>query len=270
MDDFNINGLQESRNEYCSRLITILTPCIIDGVKSIFEESWKLCNENDEKAKYLMTFQNFLSRVPKWNPNIISQECSRIKEKSNCSYISDLITCVHILQLKMLSCMRVGTKQKKVNVNVPVLEDFVHKVYTNVARKIYTNVYLFEIGITSLKSQKNSRDLEIIIRECILQTIRENIPVEELLKLYMNETVEDVMEVHETDEIISQKAVIEEPVAGSVSDPLTSDSNNLSSEDKNTISKIKAASSSSSSISSSSSTSNGVSFNMKNNEIYIV
>uniref|UniRef100_A0A6C0EW91 Uncharacterized protein n=1 Tax=viral metagenome TaxID=1070528 RepID=A0A6C0EW91_9ZZZZ len=265
MDDFNINGLQESRNEYCSRLITILTPCIIDGVKSIFEESWKLCNENDEKAKYLMTFQNFLSRVPKWNPNIISQECSRIKEKSNCSYISDLITCVHILQLKMLSCMRVGTKQKKVNVNVPVLEDFVHKVYTNVARKIYTNVYLFEIGITSLKAQKNSRDLEIIIRECILQTIRENIPVEELLKLYMNETVEDVMEVHETDEIISQNAVIEEPVAGSVSDPLNSDSNNLSSEDKNTISKIKAASSSS--ISSSSSTSNGVSFNMKNNEI---
>jgi hypothetical protein len=161
--------------------------------------------------------------------------------------------------------MRVGTKQKKVNVNVPVLEDFIHKVYTNVARKIYTNVYLFEIGITSLKAQKNSRDLEIIIRECILQTIRENIPVEELLKLYMNETVEDVMEVHETDEIISQNAVIEEPVAGSVSDPLTSDSNNLSSEDKNTISKIKAASSSS--ISSSSSTSNGVSFNMKNNEI---
>ena len=260
MDDFNLSSLQESRNEYCSRLITIMTPCIIDGVKSIFEESWKLCNENDEKAKYLMTFQNFLSRVPKWNPNIISQECSRIKEKSNCSYISDLITCVHILQLKMLSCMRVGTKQKKVNVNVPVLEDFVHKVYINAARKIYTNVYLFEIGITSLKAQKNSRELEIIIRECILQTIRENIPVEELLKLYMNETVEDVVEIHEKEEIISQKPVIEAPVAGSVSDPDTLNGN-LSSEDKDTISKIKAASLSASSAS------NGVSFNMKNNEV---
>lgn len=259
MDDFNLSSLQESRNEYCSRLITLLTPCIIDGVKSIFEESWKLCSENDEKAKYLMTFQNFLSRVPKWNPNIISQECSRIKEKSNCGYISDLITCVHILQLKMLSCMRVGTKQKKVNVNVPVLEDFIHKVYINAARKIYTNVYLFEIGISSLKAQKNSRELEIIIRECILQTIRENIPVEELLKLYMNETVEDVVEVHEKEEIISQKPVIETPVAGSVSEPVNNDSN-LSTEDKDTISKIKAASMSASS-------SNGVSFNMKNNEI---
>ena len=59
MDDFSLNSLQESRNEWCSRLITVLTPCVIDGVKSIFEESWKLCVENDEKTKYLMTFQNY-------------------------------------------------------------------------------------------------------------------------------------------------------------------------------------------------------------------
>ncbi len=35
MDDFSLNSLQESRNEWCSRLITVLTPCVIDGVKSI-------------------------------------------------------------------------------------------------------------------------------------------------------------------------------------------------------------------------------------------
>ena len=257
MDDFSLSSLQESRNEYCSRLITILTPCIIDGVKSIFDESWKLCIENDEKTKYLMTFQNFLSRVPKWNSNIIAQECGRIKEKSNCTYISDLITCVHILQLKMLSCMRVGTKQKKVNVDMPVLDDFIHKVYVNVARKVYTNVYLFEFGISALKSQKNSRELEIIIRECILQTIRDNIPVEELLKLYMSETVEDAMEVHEREEIISQEPIIEKPVAGNISNP------GSSLADAETISKIKAASAAAVSASQL----NGVSFNMKNNEV---
>lgn len=257
MDDFSLSSLQESRNEYCSRLITILTPCIIDGVKSIFDESWKLCIENDEKAKYLMTFQNFLSRVPKWNSNIIAQECGRIKEKSNCTYISDLITCVHILQLKMLSCMRVGTKQKKVNVDMPVLDDFIHKVYVNVARKVYTNVYLFEFGISALKSQKNSRELEIIIRECILQTIRDNIPVEELLKLYMSETVEDAIEVQEREEIISQEPIIEKPVAGNISNP------DSSLADAETISKIKAASAAAVSATQL----NGVSFNMKNNEV---
>ena len=274
MDDFSLNSLQESRNEWCSRLITVLTPCIIDGVKSIFEESWKLCLENDEKTKYLMTFQNFLSRVPKWNTAIISQECSRIKEKSNCTYISDLITCVHIIQLKMLSCMRVGTKQKKVDVNIPSLEDFVHHVYINVARKIYTNVYLFEMGISSLKSQKNSRELEIIIKECILQTIRETIPVEELLKLYMNETVENAVEVHEREEIISQETIADKNVAGNISDPNHMSAKELA-EEADTLSKIKAASNSSTSseasITSSSKSptlsASGVSFNMDNNEV---
>jgi len=279
MDDFSLNSLQESRNEWCSRLITVLTPCIIDGVKSIFEESWKLCLENDEKTKYLMTFQNFLSRVPKWNPNIISQECSRIKEKSNCTYISDLITCVHIIQLKMLSCMRVGTKQKKIDVNIPSLEDFVHHIYINAARKIYTNVYLFEMGISSLKSQKNSRELEIIIKECILQTIRETIPVEELLKLYMNETVENAVEVHEREEIISQEPIVDKPIAGSISEPAHMSAKQLA-EEAETLSKIKAASNAGTSSepsirgntntessSSSGSGSSGVSFNMDNNEI---
>jgi hypothetical protein len=260
MDDFSLNSLQESRNEWCSRLITVLTPCIIDGVKSIFEESWKLCVENDEKTKYLMTFQNFLSRVPKWNPSIISQECSRIKEKSNCTYISDLITCVHIIQLKMLSCMRVGTKQKKVDVNIPSLDDFVHHIYINAARKIYTNVYLFEMGISSLKAQKNSRELEIIIKECILQTVRETIPVEELLKLYMSETVENATEVHEREEIISQEPVIDKTIAGNISQPEPMSAKQLA-EEAETLSKIKAASFASTPEAS------GVSFNMDNNQV---
>ena len=58
MDDFNVSALHESKNEWGSRLVTILTPLIIDGYKSILEESIKLCKENREADKYLMTFQN--------------------------------------------------------------------------------------------------------------------------------------------------------------------------------------------------------------------
>lgn len=171
--------------------------------------------------------------------------------------------------------MRVGTKQKKIDVNIPSLEDFVHHVYINAARKIYTNVYLFEMGISSLKSQKNSRELEIIIKECILQTIRETIPVEELLKLYMNETVENAVEVHEREEIISQEPIVDKPVAGSISEPTPMSAKQLV-EEAETLSKIKAASSAvtssepsvdMSSTSASVSGTSGVSFNMDNNEV---
>ena len=45
--------------------------------------------------------------------NIIEEEKKRIIENSGCGYLEDLITCVHIIQLKALTCVRVGQKQKK-------------------------------------------------------------------------------------------------------------------------------------------------------------
>jgi hypothetical protein len=191
MDDFNLSSLHESKNEWSARLVTILTPLIIDGYKSILDEAIKLCKENKENDKYLMTFQNFISRVPKWNPSIIETEKKRICDKSHCSYLEDLVTCVHIVQLKILTAMRVGQKQKKIDINIPKLDDFIHKVYINVARKVYKNTYLFEIKIPPLQTQKHNRELEVIVQECILNTIRESIPVEAILKAYMDETVEE-------------------------------------------------------------------------------
>jgi hypothetical protein len=210
MDDYSVSSLQESRNEWCARLINILTPLVIEGVKSIFNESWTLCQENDEHEKYLMTFQNFLGRIPKWNTSIVEEETKRISEKSNCGYLNDLISCVHIIQLKSLTCMRVGNKQKKVDIAVPSLSDFIHKVYINTARKIYTNIYLFERNINPLQIQKHNRELELIIREQILNTIRDNIPVEDILKVYLDETIEDDVEVEEKEEIISTEPVEED------------------------------------------------------------
>lgn len=195
MDDFNIGSLHESKNEWCARLITLLTPLIVDGYKSILDEAIHLCKTNDEMDKYLMTFQNFISRIPKWNPTIIETERKRICDKSGCMYLEDLITCVHIIQLKILTAMRVGQKQKKIDINIPKLDDFIHKVYINVARKIYKNVYLFEIDVLPLQIQKHNRELEILIQEGILNTIRESIPVEAILKQYMEQTIEeDVVE----------------------------------------------------------------------------
>ena len=210
MDDYSLPSLQESRNEWCARLVNILAPMMSEGFRSIFDEAWKLCEQNNETGKYLMTFQNFLSRVPKWNATIIAQETQRIVDRSGCGYLADLVTCVHIIQLKSLTCMRVGSKQKKVDIDVPQLNDFVHKVYVHCARKLYTNVYLFERGIPPLTTQKNTREMEIIIKECIMDSIRESIPLEMILKTYMDETIEDHTEIKIKEEIISQEPVFDE------------------------------------------------------------
>jgi hypothetical protein len=203
MDDFSVHSLIESKNEWCARLLNILTPMVISGFNSIWKDAYQVAIKNGEKKKYLMTFQNYLSQVPKWSTAIVDSECQRIVEKSGCNYLADLLSCVHIIQLKALSCVRVGQRQRKIDIDIPPLDVFIHNVYINCARKIYTNVYLFETEVPALHIQKNNRELEMIIRECIVNTIRDSIPTEKILRAYMDETEEEDVETKE--EIINVK-----------------------------------------------------------------
>ena len=195
MDDFTVANLHSSRDEWCARLVNILTPLIIEGLKSIFNEAWKMSVENDETSKYLMTFQNLLCRVPKWNSEIIEDERKRIIERSGCGYLEDLITCVHVIQLKTLTCIRVGNKQKKIDISIPKLDAFLHKAYIHAARKSYMNVYLFEKNVSALMVQKHNRELEMLVQECILAAVRESIPTEAIIRAYLDESVEQEEEV---------------------------------------------------------------------------
>jgi hypothetical protein len=206
MDDFVLSNLYESRNEWAARLISTLSPLVMEGIQSIFAESWKMCASNGETTKYLMSFQNLLSLIPKWNSIIVEEEKKRIIERSGCNYLEDLITCTHIIQLKVLTCVRVGNRQKKIDISIPKLDHFIHKIYIHVARKVYTNVYLFERNISPLQIQKNNREFETIVHECIMTTIRESIPTEAIIRAYMDESVE-----HEEEVIVENLA---EPAIG--------------------------------------------------------
>jgi hypothetical protein len=177
----------------------------MEGVRSIFAESWKLSMETNELEKYLMTFQNFLCRVPKWNSNIIEDEKKRIVEKSGCGYLEDLITCVHIIQLKVLTCVRVGTRQKKIDISIPKLNDFIHKVYITVASKVYRNAYLFDKYASAIVQQRNHREFEVIVEECILRTIRDSIPTETIVRAYLDVSIEQ-----EEEEVINGGAGAED------------------------------------------------------------
>ena len=129
MDDYNTDVLSQAKNEYSLSLVNTIVPLIIEGFKSIFKEALNLCVTNDEDDKYLMTFQNFLTRVPKWSQTIVNDETKRIIETSKCSYLEDLLTCVYITQLKIFTSIRVSSKQKKIDINIPKLNEFIHKVY---------------------------------------------------------------------------------------------------------------------------------------------
>ena len=215
MEDHNSNLLNDSKNEWSIRLMNVLSGHIIDGFRSIFNESITLCEQNEEPEKYLMTFQNLLSRIPKWNQAVIETECTRIKECSKCVYLDDLITCVHVIQLKILSCVRTSNDVKKIDIDIPSFDHFLHNVYINIARKLYSNIYLFQVDVTPLEQQKNNREFEVIVQASILNTIRDNIPIDILLKQYMDETQIDEVE----EKIISKEQVTPDIPNKEVSSP---------------------------------------------------
>jgi len=215
MDDFTVSTLTDSRNEYSAMFVSKITPHVLQGIHSIFNEAVTLCKENDEDEKYLMTFQNFLGRVAKWNQDIVERESERIMKNSGCDYLEDLLTCVHVTQLKILTNMRVGQTQKKIEIAIPKLSEFIHKTYIEACRRIYKNVYLYEQGILPLQRQKNMRECELLVKDSILTVIRENMPIEHILRSYLDESVEETadevrQEIKEELEEVKEEATPEE------------------------------------------------------------
>ena len=223
MDDYNTSVLTEAKNEYSANLVNILSPLLIQGLQSIFKEACDLCVNNEENEKYLMTFQNFLTRVPKWNQQIIENETTRIIQGSKCNYLEDLLTCVHITQLKILTSIRVATHQKKIDIDVPKLSNFIHNVYIKCARKFYSSVYIFETNIKPLEHQKNMRECEMICRECILNTVRESMPIEKILRAYMDETTEEEIVEEEINKQVEEEKKEEAEDKNAISDEVKSE-----------------------------------------------
>jgi hypothetical protein len=156
-----------------------------------------------------------LSRIPKWNQTIVLAEQERIVKSCNCSYLEDLITCVHIIQLKILSCVRVGNETKKITIDIPDMSSFIHQIYINIARKLYSNIYLFEIDIPPLEQQRRNREFELLVQTCIMNTIRDKIPVETLLRQFIDETQE--IEVSRVEKTLNTTAKpLDEPVKNEI------------------------------------------------------
>jgi hypothetical protein len=215
MDDNHKPTLTESQFEWAWRLVQILQPLIYEGIQSIFQEALTICKQSEEEEKYLMTFQNFLSRIPKWNETMIQAEVDRIVEKSGCTYLDDLITCVHIVHLKILTSIRTGKTQKKIDIAIPKLGKFVHKVYVNLSRELYSNVYLFETDVQPLVFQKNRASFNKLIRAAILDAVRGSIPVENLLRAYLDESTDllkEEVKVEKEKPVEPEPVVKEEPL----------------------------------------------------------
>lgn len=196
----NPNVLVDAKTEYTKSLCSILTPRIMEGIYSIFEESVKKSVESDDISQILLMFQRYLASIPQWSKNMVETEYDRIISVSKCDYIEDLITAVFVSHTKILTSIRSKSRSKKINLVIPNADDFIHKVYIQVARSFWKQPYIFlqstkyseKLDISKIAQQQNYRECEKLIEEAITETIRKMLPVKNILSTYLGESVQDL------------------------------------------------------------------------------
>jgi len=186
----NITVLVDAKIEYTKQLTNILVPFIFQGVKSIYKSTVSLCNMNQD-GKILMRFQEQLSQIPKWNQEIIDEEYQRIIEDSKCDWLDDLVTAVFLSHTKILTAIKSGNKQNKINLKIPKIDHFIHKCYIESAREFWKNPYIFSDQVTHSEYQRNITDGHKIIGSCIEETIRKLLPVKNILREYLGSGFEE-------------------------------------------------------------------------------
>ena len=59
MDDDSLKNLMESKNELCSRLLNIFTPCLFSGINSLLDEAYNICIEKTLFSEIIFLVKTF-------------------------------------------------------------------------------------------------------------------------------------------------------------------------------------------------------------------
>ena len=216
-----IDVYSTAKSEYTQQFCIFLIPALLTYFLSLLEEAKE--KEKDLK-RVLWTFQNLLKDIPEWNTDKVMRETETIQSNTKCDYLEELLTAVFVAHTKVLSAIRINSKSKKLQITIPKVDHFLHRTLSECARSLWSNAYLFSEQATSVDRQKNLRQVEHLLHQAILQSIRGMLPVKNILKEYLTddgevegdeEVKEEVKEtVPEIEVAVTKNA--EEDLSGSV------------------------------------------------------
>ena len=187
MDGADISVYGEAKGEYTRQLCVFLVPCLESYFLELLEEAKGLAAN---PSKTLWHFQSLMQSIPDWNQDKVTKETDRIQADCKCDYLEELLTAVFIAHTKVLSAIRLTTRQKKLQITIPKIDHFLHRVLSDSARALWTNAYLFA-ETNSIDKQKNLRQVSALLQESVLQGIRGLLPVKSILREYLNNEDDD-------------------------------------------------------------------------------
>jgi hypothetical protein len=206
MEDSAASVYSEAKGEYTKQLTLFLVPAF----HRFFMTCLSQASQEEPLAKrQLWKFQELLSQVPEWNIDKVQREIQRIQGDIQCDYLEELVTAVFIAHTKVLTAIRIGNKNKRVQITIPKLDHFIHRALSECSRLLWSSAYLFHNELSPIEKQKNHRQVEQLLHEGIAQAIRGLLPVKNILKDYLAEPAEAEAEEDADDEAEEEKK--EEP-----------------------------------------------------------
>jgi len=163
-----------------------LVPHVADGLWSIYDNAKTACERNGQPEKTLQMFQNLLTRISQWTPDILAQEVDRITVASKCEYLEDLLLGVFVSYIRAFaSLQQADTSHVDVHFDRPSLSALIHAFYKLAARKSWSAAYLFKtIGVSSEQQARNRREIETVLQTTVSEVIDSFIPWREISKAY--------------------------------------------------------------------------------------
>jgi hypothetical protein len=198
MDFFYLRNITEIKDEYTTFLISIMTPFIYEGIKSVYSFAVNAHNEFIEKGKFdpdikspgvLKLFQLSLKEIQTLNNYSIEVETNRIKAGSKCAeWFDDLVRAVfksNIVLLTFSSSKRYPDILKENFHEKVEIKNFVHQCYIESAKLIYNNPVLFWTEFSTLEIKRNQREACELIKQAIREAIRKLLPYKLILREYL-------------------------------------------------------------------------------------
>jgi hypothetical protein len=184
----NVATYSEARSEYTKQLATFLVPPLV----AWFQQTWHRNASNRQQS--LALFQSECEEVARWNADRIHDEVRVLIERSGCDYMEELMTAVFVAHTKVLTAVRLSSKEKKLSITVPKLDHFIHRIFREAARVFWKSPFLFLDSGSVMDRQKNVLQIEALATEAIGTAVRSLLPVKQILKDYLegdHEEVED-------------------------------------------------------------------------------
>ena len=164
----------EAKREYLSRLNQVIAPFVLRDMLRMYDDA-------AERGEMPRDFQAALRQIPKWNAGLVREKTSIVETKCTC--LSMLIAASFISFIKVMSSVRVSQDERpNIRLKLPTNDIFVHRVYTETARALYSAPYLLRDGDHATKVA--------LVYAAVETTVRDLLPIEEILSVYLGDTVD--------------------------------------------------------------------------------